>query len=60
MIRLSGLDLDYKTGCDCEFCKTNKRIYQYLVRKIFGRPYEHTSNKEQYLSDFNGMMKIKC
>ena len=49
MVRLPGLDLDYKLGCDCPFCKTNRRIYQYLVRKIFGRPYEHSPNPERFI-----------
>lgn len=50
MIRLPGLDLNYKTGCDCPFCNMNKRTYQYMVRKIFGRSeWSPNSNRERFI-----------
>ena len=34
---LPGLELDYKSGCDCEVCKTNKTTYQRIHRFVYGR-----------------------
>ena len=50
--KLGGLDLNYKTGCNCDFCKINKNVYQNLIRKIFGRPYEHSSGYSDYSNSF--------
>ena len=50
--KLAGLGLDYKIGCNCDFCKINKNVYQNLVRKIFGRPYEHSSGHSDYSNNF--------
>lgn len=49
--KLSGLDLTYKSGCDCEFCMINRCTYQRLIRKIFGR-YETKSGKQLFMSSY--------